>query len=150
MLRERIAIELTAAEVQSLEGFVSCGQKNAREITRARILLLSHSGQKIKAIEQTLGVSRATIYNVRQNYHRSERDDILTCIQDKARSGRPLQFDSRVEAKVSLIACSQPPVGAAHWTLQLIADKLVKLEVVDSISHESVRQLLKKTNSSPG
>jgi hypothetical protein len=74
----------------------------------------------------------------------------LACIQDKPRSGRPLQFDSRVEAKVSLIACSQPPVGAAHWTLQLIADKLVKLEVVDSISHESVRQLLKKTNSSPG
>jgi len=74
----------------------------------------------------------------------------LDFIKDKPRSGRPLTFDSRVEAKVSLIACSAPPTGAARWTLHLIADKLVKLDAVESISHESVRQLLKKTDSSPG
>jgi transposase len=111
---------------------------------------MAQAGKKVKDIEQALGVSETTICHVRKNYHRGEPADILAFIKDKPRSGRPLQFDSRVEAKVSLIACSSPPAGSARWTLQLMADKLVKLEVVDTISHESVRQLLKKTNSSPG
>jgi transposase len=150
MPRERITIKLSEQDEEFLKQYVSQGQKNAREINRARILLLAHDGLKIKEIEQVLGVSSATICNVRNNYNQQAHEHILEVIQDKPRSGRPLKLDSRVEAKVSMIACSQPPVGAARWTLQLIADKLVKLDVVESISHESVRQLLKKTNSSPG
>jgi transposase len=150
MPRKRITIKLSEQEEQVLKKYVSQGQKNAREINRARILLLTNEGLKLKAIEQALGVSQATICNVRNHYHRQEHHDILEVIKDKARSGRPLKLDSRVAAKVSMIACSQPPVGATRWTLHLIADKLVKLEAVASISHESVRQLLKKTNSSPG
>ena len=144
MSRERIEIELSESDEANLQDFVSCGQKNAREINRARILLLSHAGKRVKEIEQALGVSRATIYNVRHNYQQQAPADILAFMQDKPRSGRPLKFDSRVEAQASLIACSAPPEGSAHWTLHLIADKLVKLDAVDSISHESVRQLLKK------
>jgi transposase len=147
---KRIRLKLSEPDEQFLKQYVSQGQKNAREMNRARILLLANDGLKIKEIEQVLGVSSATICNVRNNYNQQAHAHILEVIQDKARSGRPLKLDSRVEAKVSMIACSQPPVGAARWTLHLIADKLVKLEVVESISHESVRQLLKKTNSSPG
>jgi transposase len=147
---KRIRLKLSEQDEQVLKKYVSQGQKNAREINRARILLLAHAGLKAKEIKQALDVSQATICNVRNTYNRQEHDDILEVIQDKPRSGRPLELDSRVEATVSLIACSEPPIGSARWTLHLIADKLVKLEVVESISHESVRQLLKKTNSSPG
>ena len=150
MPRKRITIKLTEQDEHILEKYVSHGQKNAREINRARILLMANAGKKVKEIKQALGVSHTTICNVRQNYNRGEHDHILDFIKDKPRSGRPLEFDSRVEAKVSMIACSQPPAGAARWTLHMIADKLVKLEEVESISHESVRQLLKKTTSSPG
>lgn len=150
MSRKRITINLSEPDEQSLKKFVSQGQKNAREINRARILLLANEGLKVKEIAQALDVSPATICNVRHSYNRQEHNDILEVIQDKPRPGRPLKLDSRVAAKVSMIACSEPPVGAARWTLHLIADKLVKLEAVESISHESVRQLLKKTSSSPG
>ncbi|GIK40860.1 MAG: hypothetical protein BroJett011_46930 [Chloroflexota bacterium] len=147
---KRITIKLPKQDEQILQEFVSQGQKNAREINRARILLLANEGRPVKEIEQILGVSAATICNVRNTYNRQEHDDILEVIQDKPRSGRPLKLDSRVAANVSMIACSEPPVGSARWTLHLIADKLVELEVVESISHESVRQLLKKTGSNPG
>jgi transposase len=150
MPRKRITITLTKQDENILDKYVSQGQKNAREINRARILLMANAGKKVKEIKQALGVSYTTICNVRKNYNWGEHDHILDFIKDKPRSGRPLEFDSRVEAKVSMIACSQPPAGAARWTLHMIADKLVKLEEVESISHESVRQLLKKTNSSLG
>jgi putative transposase len=144
MPRERITLKLSEQAEQFLKQYVSQGQKNAREINRARILLLANEGRKVKEIKQVLGVSSATICNVRNTYNQHEHEHILEVIQDKPRSGRPLKLDSRVAAQVSMIACSEPPVGAARWTLQLIADKLVKLEAVESISHESVRQLLKK------
>ncbi len=146
MSGKRITIKVTEQEEDILKQYVSQGQKNAREINRARILLMASAGVKVKKIKQALGVSLTTITNVRKNYKRQEYDHILDFIKDKPRSGRPIELDSRVEAKVSMIACSAPPAGRARWTLHLIVDKLVKLEEVESISHESVRQLLKKTN----
>ena len=150
MPRKRITIKLSERDEKILKAYVSQGQKNAREINRARILLMANTDKKVKDIEQVLGVSQTTICTVRKNYNLGQHDHILDFIKDKARTGRPLKLDSQVEAKVSMIACSQPPVGAARWTLHMIADKLVKLEAVESISHESVRQLLKKTTSNPG
>lgn len=141
---KRITIKLPEQDKAILQKYVSQGQRSAREINRARILLLANDGLTINEIEQVLGVSLATICNVRNNYNQQAHDHILEVIQDKPRSGRPIKLDSRVEASVSMIACSQPPEGTARWTLQLIADKLVQLDVVESISHESVRQLLKK------
>jgi hypothetical protein len=78
------------------------------------------------------------------------RTPLVEVLEEGPRSGRPLKLDSRVQATVTLIACSEPPTGRARWTLHLIADKVVRLGVADAISHESVRQLLKKTASSPG
>jgi putative transposase len=71
---------------------------------------------------------------------------MLDLLHEAPRSGRPLKIDTRVEANVTMIACSDPPDGCSRWTLQMIADKLVKLAVIDTISHESVRRTLKKTN----
>ena len=134
-----------------MERFVTRGKKSARELTRARILLLTQDGRQVSDIARTLGVSRGTIDNVYKRYQRKKpRPPLVELLEEGPRSGRPLKLDSRVQAKVTLIACSEPPTGRARWTLHLIADKLVKLGVTDTISHESVRQLLKKIAPSPG
>ena len=145
MLRKRRAVTLTKAERGELERFVAQGKRSARAITRARILLLSDEGWRERELTELLGVSRGTVYNVRKRYQQKAHAHILDLLQEGPRSGRPIKLDSGVEAKVTMIACSEPPAGRARWTLQLIADKLVKLEALDSISHESVRRLLKKT-----
>jgi putative transposase len=146
MPRVRRAVKLTKTERGALEKFVTQGKKSARAITRARILLLSDEGRKERELTGILGVSRGTVYNVRKKYQQRTHAHILDLLHDEPRSGRPLKLDSRVAAKVTMIACSEPPAGCGRWTLHLIADKVVKLEVTDSISHESVRRLLKKTS----
>jgi transposase len=150
MPQKRRAVTLTPAERQELDTFVTRGKKSARAITRARILLLSHEGRRVTDIARLLGVTRRTVYNVWQRYKTKAQAPLWQVLQEGPRSGRPLKLDSRVAAKVTLLACSAPPAGRARWTLHLIADKVVKLGVTDSISHESVRQLLKKITSSPG
>jgi putative transposase len=146
MARKRIEVTLTPEEHESLSAYVAHGHKSAREINRARILLLAHDGHTDADIAKVLGVSHVTIYNMRKKYHHKGDQHILDVLHDEPRGGRPMKFDSTVEAKVTMIACSAPPQGAARWTLHLIADRLVKLDVVDTISHESVRTILKKTN----
>jgi len=150
MPKPRKAVTLTKAEREGLETFVAHGKRSARAITRARILLLSDEGRKERELTEILGVSRGTVYNVRKKYQQKAHARILDLLQEEPRSGRPIKLDSRVEAKVTMIACSEPPTGCGRWTLHMIADKLVKLEVTDSISHESVRRLLKKTPLSRG
>ena len=147
---KRIIIKLGQDEQQVLERYVRQGQKPARAMNRARILLLSNAGMKVNEIAKVLSVSQATIANVRKKYQPKAQGHIVDFLQDAPRSGRPITLDSSVEAKVSMIACSAPPEGCARWTLHLIADRLVQLDVVETISHESVRSLLKKTNSSLG
>jgi transposase len=151
MSKKQHAIKLTPDERQEVERLVTRGKKSAREITRARILLLTQDGRQVTDIARTLGVSRGTIYNVYKcDQRKKPRAPLVEVLEEGPRSGRPLKLDSRVHAKGTLIACSQPPTGRARWTLPRIADKLVKLGVTDPISHESVRQLLKKIASSPG
>jgi len=139
-------VRLSSAERDGLEKFVAHGTKSARAINRARILLLLDEGRQEKELTTILGVSRGTIYNVRNKYLKTEHEHILDVLHEAPRSGRPIKIDSRVEAKVTMIACSEPPEGYGRWTLHMIADKLVQLEVIDMISHESVRRTLKKTN----
>jgi transposase len=150
MPRKRLDIKLTAAEQHMLDTYVSQGHKQARAINRARILLLSHDGMKGKEIAKVLGVSSTTISNIRKKYAQQEHHAILDVLQDEPRSGRPIKLDGKVAAHVTMLACATPPEGSARWTLHLLADKLVQLKVVSTISHESVRSILKKANSNRG
>jgi transposase len=109
-------------------------------------MLLADEGKKDKEIVAVLGVSRPTVSAVRKRYSESKYESILDLLKDDPRSGRPIKVDSRVEANITMIACSDPPEGSAKWTLRMIADKVVKLEVIDSLSHERVRTALKKTS----
>ena len=139
-------VKLTSRARKELTQFVSQGKKSAREINRARILLLADEGKKDKEIAALLRISRPTISAVRKKYSAGKFDSILDLLKDEPRSGRPIKIDSRVEANITMIACSDPPKGSAKWTLRMIADKVVKLDAIDSISHESVRETLKKNN----
>jgi transposase len=143
-------VRLTQEERNALADFVAQGKKSARAITRARILLLSDEGWKERELSELLGVSRGTVSHVRKKYQQKGRAPILELLHEASRSGRPLTLDSQIEAKTAMISCSAPPPGRGRWTLHLIADKLVKLAVTETISHESVRRLLKKTSSSRG
>ena len=149
MPEKRKEVRLTAAERDVLEKFVAHGTKSARAINRARILLLLDEDRPEKALTTLLGVSRGTIYNVRKKYLQKEHAHMLDVLHETPRSGRPIKIDSRVEAKVTMIACSDPPEGYGRWTLHMIADKLVQLEVIETISHESVRRTLKKNKLKP-
>ena len=138
-------VSLTDEERAALTQFVSSGVQKARALNRARILLLADEGKSDQDIGQVLGLCRSTLAAFRKKYREASYTHILDLLQDAPRPGRPLRVDSRVEAHIMTIACSDPPEGAAKWTLRLIADRLVQLEIVETLSHERVRQALKKT-----
>ena len=143
-------VHLTQQEREQWETFVKQGKKSARAINRARILLLADEQYSDEEIIETLGRNRQTIYNTRKKYSESNDNNILGILQEHPRPGQPVKIDSRVESHVAMIACSKTPAGAARWTLQMIADRLVECKVVDSICVESVRKALKKINWNPG
>ena len=145
MPRKLYNVHLNDEEREQLEIFVKQGKKSARAITRARILLLADERKTDEDIAILLRVSRTTVYYLRKKYHERTSQHILELLQEQPRSGQPIKIDTRVESHISLIACSDPPEGSARWTLQMIADRLVALHVVESICPESVRKVLKKT-----
>jgi len=140
-------VQLSDEEYLHLHQYVQGGSKSARAITRARILLLVDEHMSEDEIMATLGVDRKTIYRVRKNYNEHGLEKSL---QEKLRSGAPSKIDGRLEATLTMLACSNPPAGSARWTLQLLTDKLIELKAVESISIETVRTILKKTNVNLG
>jgi putative transposase len=147
MPKKSPVIQLSDDEYLQLRQYVREGKKSSRTITRARVLLLSDEHVPDEDICQQLDIGRVTVYRIRRKYH----DGGLThALHDKRRSGAPSKIDGRVEASLTMLACSAPPEGYGRWTLQLLADKLIELKVIDAISLESVRTTLKKTNSNRG
>jgi hypothetical protein len=139
-------VNLTQTEREQLETYVKHGKKPARSINRARILLLADAHHRDEDIVETLGICRHTVHKVRKRYADGYHQHILDLLTEKPRPGQPLKVDSRVESHIATIACSESPAGTTRWTLQMIADRLVELNIVDAISLESVRKALKKTN----
>lgn len=142
---KKYSVKLSKQDRETLETFVSDGRKSAREINRARILLLADKDKKDCEIAELLGVCRRTVYCTEKRFSEGGHKSVLDFLKEKSRSGRPVEIGSRTEANITLLACSSPPEGHAKWTLRLIADRLVKLETAESVSHESVRTVLKKT-----
>jgi transposase len=138
-------VHLSPSERATLTQFVSRDAHKARAINRARILLLADAGKTDRDITDALGVCRATISSLRKKYTEKGDTPVLELVHEARRSGRPIKVDSQVEAQITMIACSEPPEGTAKWTLRRIADRLIRLEVIDTVSHETVRRTLKKT-----
>jgi putative transposase len=144
MPRKAEPVELSTDELRSLKTLLRRGTSAARVQTRARVLDLLHRGQHPQAIAATLNLSLPTIFNIKRRYLEEGFDSAL---QDKPRSGKPPRILGDVRARLTALACCEAPEGHARWTLRLLADRAVKLGFVDSISHNAVRQILKKTGS---
>lgn len=137
-------VKLRPKEQALLKQIISKGSEKARKITRCRILLLAHEGKTDTQIIGALRVARNTIRTVRFRY---VREGLEKALNEQPRPGAPKKFTGGQKAKITAIACSHPPQGRNRWTLRLIADRVVELKMVDSISHQTVKRILKKTNS---
>ena len=147
---KRYRVTLEAEERQRLHDLIAAGQAAARKLAHARILLKADAAEGGPAwpdhrIADALEVSTATVERVRQRFVELGLDAALDRKQ-RERPPRQIKLDGRAEARLIALACSPPPLGRAVWTMQLLADKLVELEVVPSISDETVRRALKKVN----
>src|SRR3954451_8029780 len=147
---KRYKVTLDAQERQDLHDLLAAGQAAARKLSHARILLKADAADGGPAwpdhrIADALEVSTATIERVRRRFVEPGLDAALDR-KLRERPAREIKLDGRAEARLIALACSAPPDGRAVWTMQLLADKLVELEVVDSISDETVRLALKKTS----
>jgi transposase len=143
-------VTLTQEERERLRHMLSCGKEGVRRLTRARILLKAVEGWTDKAIHEALDVGLSTIERTRRRFVEEGLEAALNRRPSTRRYEHKL--DGNAEAYLIALACSAPPAGRKKWSLRLLADTLVTLEQVDldSVSHETVRQALKKTSSSPG
>jgi transposase len=151
---KRYRVTLDAQERQGLSDLIAAGRAAARKLAHARILLKADAAEGGPAwpdgrIAEALEVSTATVERVRQRFVERGLEAALDR-KPRERPAREIKLDGRAEARLIALACSAPPDGRAVWTMQLLADKLVELEVVDSISDETVRTALKKMRSSRG
>lgn len=153
MPKKKYIVSLTPEERQELEKLTTTGKTAAYKVNHARILLkadinIESGGWTDQAISEAIDISPATIERVRQRFVEQGLDSALTRKARSRNKGRRL--DGCQEAHLIALACSSPPDGQARWTIRLLADKMVELEYVEQISRETVRQTLKKTNSSLG
>ena len=150
-MRPPIVVNLSADERMFLDKMIRTGSAPARVQARARVLLLvdRSEGQSRTDDEaaQAAMVHKQTVYNIRKRYATEGLDSAL---YEKPRPGKPPKITGDVEAKLIVLACSDAPEGHDRWTLQMLADKLVELELVESISSVAVHKRLKKTFSNPG
>ena len=134
-------VTLTDDEVEMLEALLRKGKSAARKQTRARILLKAAAGCKDAAIMEALAVSATMIYNTRQ---KCVEEGVEAALHDRLHPGQAPKLSEKQCAQVIATACTPAPAGHDHWTLRLLADKVVQLGYADSCSYETVRRLLKK------
>jgi transposase len=140
-------IQLTTGDRRFLEGFRSKGQHSARELTRAHILLALEAQVPTAQIQQVLGVSRMVIWRTQSAYREKGLDYAL---YDVLRPGQPAKYSTDQQAEVVALACSQPPEGAARWTVRLLTIAARHRPKLEGINRESIRQILKKTSVNLG
>ena len=147
---QKYQVNLTQAERDHLENLISSGTENARKLTRARILLKADAGWTDTEIVKALDIGLPTAGRIRKRY---AMEGLATALNRKPTCRQyERKLDGAAEAQLIALTCSKPPAGYARWSLRLLSERLVTLEQVEfeSVSHETVRQVLKKTNSSLG
>ena len=142
MTRKPLSFSLTRTERRELKTLFHSGQDQNRVQTRGRILDLLDRQIPPAEIATVLSCAVGTVYNVK---HRYEQEGLEAALREKPRSGRPVEINGAQRAKLTAQACSTAPTGHARWTLRLLADKAVELGFVDHISHNAVKEILKKT-----
>jgi putative transposase len=135
-------VQLTPADREFLEDLIRKGQHSAKAYRRAMALLELDRGQTYTAVKKTIRVSYPTLLTWAALYKKKG----LQLLEDEPRSGRPIQFSGEQRAKLTALACSEPPEGYARWSLRLLADKAVELGYFEHLSHTEVADILKKTS----
>ena len=144
-------IELKVDERTELEQLIHAGNAPARKQTRVRILLLSDRSQGQKRTDQEVAdavmCSLSTVRNIRRRYMEG---GLALALNDKGWPGAKPKLTGEIEAELTVLACSEPPPGFGRWTLRLLADQMVELGYLDAVSHVTIGEWLKKTNSNLG
>ena len=135
-------VKLSEADERYLTNIISKGQQKARVFRRATALLQLNQGKTLRLVAKELKATSKAVMAWRNNYLKQGLDSLF----DKPRSGRPIEFDGKLRAKITGLACSAAPEGRAKWSLNLLADKVVELEYCERISRSTVNQILKKTS----
>jgi transposase len=135
-------VHLSQPQRQQLLELTRKGKVAVRTFKRAQILLLTDEGYKDTEIAERVGVNVTTIERTRQKF---VKDGLETALNEQQRTGRPCKLDGKAEALLVATACSHAPGGRSEWTMQLLAERLVELKIVETLSDETVRRVLKKT-----
>jgi putative transposase len=138
-------LTLKPADESYLKGLLSKGSLKAKVFKRATALLELHRGKTFGTVAETLGVCYQSVSTWCDAYSKEG----LRMLQDKPRSGRPVEIDGAQRAKITALACSTPPEGHGHWSIRLLADKVVELGYCEHLSRDYARVILKKMTSSP-
>ena len=152
-MKKKYPVILTETERDNLKGLIAAGTAPARKLTHARILLKADQGPEgpgwvDDAVAEAVETSQPTVCRVRKQFFEEGLEAALNRRPPNREYHRKL--DGQQEARLVALACSEPPEGQARWSLRLLADKVVELEIVEEdISYQTVRRTLKKTNSSP-
>ena len=150
MPAKRYSVILDRSQRDYLLDLIASGTESARKLTRARILLKADEGEfgpayTDKEIKEAVEVSLPTIERTRKTFLLEGLTAALTS-KKPLKPPRPKKFDGEKEAHLIALACSEPPEGRTRWTLRLLADKMIELNHFSSVSHETIRRMLKKTN----
>ena len=153
MPKKTYIVELTTEERSQLKRMINIGKTAAYKQRHARILLLADQGLKAAAmkdddIAKAVGCGRVTVERIRKRFVEEGLQEALA--RHKSRRQYQRKLDGKGQARLIALACSEPPKGQKHWTLRLLADRMVALEYVESLSYQTVRRTLKKTNLSLG
>ena len=140
-------VELSPDERSELEVFTRRGTVSARRMKRALVLLAADEGDKDEQIAEKVRVHRTTVEEIRKRF---VEEGLVAALSERPRPGKTPLLDGKQEAYLVALACSTPPEGRAKWTMQLLANRMVALDVVESISDETVRRALKRGISSRG
>ena len=144
-MQKTYTVKLKAREREHLKRLVSRGTEKARKLTRCHILLMADEQKTDAQITESLHVAMNTAFRIRQRY---ATEGVESALNEQPRSGQPAKFSGKQQAQITAMACSKAPEGRSRWTLRLLADKVVELDIVKSISYKSVENILKKTNLS--
>lgn len=139
--KQRYKVALSSEEVAELQALTRRGELSARKLRRAQVMLYSHEGLSDQKIANLLGCRRETVFRLRRRY---STEGLASALEEKPRAGAAPKLGAKGEAHLIALACSDAPEGRESWTMQLLADKMVELGIVEEVSDETVRRILKK------
>lgn len=142
-----VEIKLKEGELKFLKDFVNKGRKSARELTRARILLLANQQKGDAETAEILDIGRNTVWRTKKRYC---EEGLQNALAEKPRSGQPKKYTKRHEVEIIALACTKSPDGSKRWSLTLLAEELRKKKGFETINRESIRLILKKAKQNPG